>query len=346
MSRVSRLEAKGLIKPPKFLSTNIHYETIMGSVAYGVSADTSDMDLYGFCIPPKDLVWPHLAGEIPGFGTQIKKFEQYQQHHVLDQHDSILRAIVCPDCGEPVEEAKPTADFMCHSQACGTATNGPKLLASDKVVRQTGRIYDISIYSIVKYFHLCMQNNPNMIDSLFTPTTAVQHITRIGQMVRDSRKIFLHKGAWHTFKGYAYQQMHKIDIKDPTGKRRALIDKHGYDTKYGYHLVRLLNEIEQILTEGDLDLQRNTEQLKAIRRGEWPLQHLKDYFARKEVDLEALYQKSTLRWGPDEPAIKQLLLNCLEEHYGSLAEYVVVPSKEKQVIVDIQAIIDRSGILR
>ena len=63
---VLELEQKRLIGPPKWLGGNVHYLTIMGSVAYGVSADTSDVDVYGFCIPPKEVIFPHLAGEILG----------------------------------------------------------------------------------------------------------------------------------------------------------------------------------------------------------------------------------------------------------------------------------------
>jgi hypothetical protein len=39
--------------------------------------------------------------------------------------------------------------------------------------------------------------------------------------------------------------------------------------KFAYHTVRLLNEAERLLLQGDLDLQRNREQLESIRRGEW-----------------------------------------------------------------------------
>jgi len=50
---------------------------------------------------------------------------------------------------------------------------------------------------------LAMKNNPNIIDSLFTPQFCVLHTTKVGNMVRDARRSFLHKGAWHRFKGYA-----------------------------------------------------------------------------------------------------------------------------------------------
>ena len=62
----------------------MQYEVIMGSVAYGVSNDSSDMDIYAFAIPPKGMMFPHLRGEIPGFDQCAVQFEQYQQHHILD----------------------------------------------------------------------------------------------------------------------------------------------------------------------------------------------------------------------------------------------------------------------
>ena len=83
-------------------------------------------------VPSYSDVGVKAAGEIPGFDTEKKHFEQYQVHHVFD-----------PD-----------------------ELNGH------------GRTYDLQIFSIVKYFQLAMDNNPNMIDSLFTPQTCVLHITR------------------------------------------------------------------------------------------------------------------------------------------------------------------------
>jgi len=73
--------------PPKWMGTNLHYVTIMGSVAYGCnnnegerSSKVSDLDLYGFCMPPKHIIFPHLHGHIRGFGKEPENFEQFQQH--------------------------------------------------------------------------------------------------------------------------------------------------------------------------------------------------------------------------------------------------------------------------
>ena len=137
----------------------------MGSNAYGVVSDNSDLDVYGWAIPPKDMVFPHLRGEILGFGEQVQRFEQWSEHHVR-RHDD-----------------------------------------------PTSPVYDFVVYGIVTYFQLCMKCNPNMIDSLFTPRRCVLHSTSIGEMVREQRRLFLTKAAWHSFKGYAYSQMNKIGRK-------------------------------------------------------------------------------------------------------------------------------------
>ena len=195
-STVERLTRKGLITPPSWLVSNVMYETIMGSVAFGVSTDISDFDTVGFCIPPKDIVFPHLAGEILGFGRQKQRFVCYQKHHVFVKDDL-----------------------------------GGK-----------GREYDLNVYGITHYFHLCLENNPNMIDSLFTPQECVLHSTTVANMVRDKRKMFLHKGAWHRYKGYAYNQLHKMATKtaEPGSNRDAIRQKFGYDVKFAYDFVRLL----------------------------------------------------------------------------------------------------------
>ena len=39
--------------------------------------------------------------------------------------------------------------------------------------------------------------------------------------------------------------MHKMRTKEPEGKRRAIIEEFGFDVKFAYHVVRLLNEVEQ-----------------------------------------------------------------------------------------------------
>lgn len=295
-STVKQLYDKGLLSgAPDFVVNATQYEVIMGSIAYGVAENHSDMDVYGFTIPPKELVFPHLRGDIPGFDDFDVKFSQYQQHHI---HDA-------------------------------SALSGK------------GREYDLTIYSITKYCKLLMQNNPNIIDSLFVPDNCVLHMTPVAELIREQRQMFLHKGCWATFKGYAYAQMHKMRTKQPEGKRAELVKQFGYDVKFAYHVVRLLNEVEQILTEQTIDLSRNKEQLKAIRRGEWSLAEVEHYFKTKEAALEQSYQQSVLPAKPDVPQIRRLLMQCLEQHYGSLDQCIAEPEMGQQLLSDLKQLLRR-----
>lgn len=42
----------------------------MGSIACGVAEDHSDIDVYGFAIPPRDWFFPHLRGDISGVDAE------------------------------------------------------------------------------------------------------------------------------------------------------------------------------------------------------------------------------------------------------------------------------------
>ncbi len=335
---------------PGFIPENTHYLVMMGSVAYGVSDNYSDMDVYGFCIPPKEYIFPHLAGYIRGFGSPPPNFEVWQEHHIQDE--------------------------------------------------QKKRSYDVTIYGIVRYFQLVLENNPNMIDSLFVPVNCILHCTEAANLLRENKELFLHKGSWHKFKGYAFSQLNKCKTseseleltdllkierdynlphsgsyalnsqllleknvaasvrieyqkayEDVTQiKKRALITKlHGFDTKFAYHVVRLISEAEEILTEHTLTLDRyeRREMLKDIRKGNWTLQQIRDWFGHKEKELDTLYQKSTLRHSPEEGKIKQLLLNILESHYGSLDKAVVVSDNMalKNALIEISNTVNKHHLL-
>lgn len=290
------LYRKNLIHPPKWLPDNTITMVIMGSAAYGVSLDSSDLDIYGVCIPPKDMVFPHLAGEIPGFGRQIQRFEVWQEHRVKD----------------PNKETE----------------------------------YDFAVYGIVKYFQLCMENNPNMLDSLSVPRNCVIHSTQVGELIRSNRKLFFHKGCYYKLRGYSYAQLSKIRNKNNSSnpKRAADIAKNGMDTKFAYHVARLALECEQILVTHDLDLQRDRELLKSIRRGEWTFERLESWFQEKEKTLEELLVKSDLRSHPPEEEIRTLLLQCLEHHYGSLDAVVQKNPQIETLLQDLSVLIERYTI--
>lgn len=248
-------------------ATNMQYEVITGSQAYGCQVEGSDYDIYGWCIPPKQYIMPELFGYLPGFSSNIPRFDQL-----------IVKKF---------PYAKTTAEGQ--------------------------------IFNIVRFFRLCADNNPNMIDTLFVRAQCRTHCTYLGDLVHKNRELFLSKKCWHTFKGYAYSQLHKVRTKCPEGSRRAIVEKYGFDVKFAAHIVRLLYEVEQLLEYGDMDLMLHREELKSIRCGEWSLEKVERFFEDKVKHLEAVYETSKLPYSVDEEKLRVLLISCLEEFYGDLS---------------------------
>lgn len=194
-----KLVDKGLIRDyPGFIKNNIHYEVMVGSIAYGVSSDVSDVDVYGFCMPPKHILFPYSTGKIYGFGKQPEVFNQFQKHHILDK----------------VEEKE----------------------------------YDMTIYNIVRFFQLCMEANPNMVDALFVPQRCVLHCSQMGEYVRENRKLFLSKLCWYKFKGYAFSQLTKARDKNPQG----YIDITSFEKENGIPHITTIDDVQNEMNKRGL----------------------------------------------------------------------------------------------
>lgn len=204
------------------------------------------------------------------------------------------------------------------------------------------REYDVTIYSIVKYFNMAMDASPNIIDSLFVPENCILNITEIGKMIRDNRKLFVSKKIKHTYLGYAYQQMKNAQNRQPTGKRLAIIEQYGWDVKYLYHVRRLVQFAEQLMLTGELNTVKDNEVLKCIRQGLVSPEDVFSWMKEKETYLEKLYETSTIQHMPDQAAIHKLLLNCVEHKYGSIERFDKTSNKDEiNTLKEIQKLISK-----
>ena len=139
-----------------------------------------------------------------------------------------------------------------------------------------------------------------------------------------------------------YYQIYKSMVIASKRSERVKVNK--FDLKFAYHLCRLLEECQQLLMYGDMDLQQNREHLKAIRRGEVSQEDVLKWASDKERQLEKLYTETKLPDKPDENKLKQLLLNCLEYHYGSLEKCITLPDRYKTTLQEVKLLIDKAGI--
>lgn len=60
--------------------------------------------------------------------------------------------------------------------------------------------------------------------------------------------------------------------------------------------------------------------------------------------IEKLYNESKLPYSPDENKIRELLLSCLEEHYGNLNNCIVREDKTREILRQIKELVEKSGL--
>src|SRR5262245_49896664 len=69
--------------------------------------------------------------------------------------------------------------------------------------------------------------------------------------------------------------------------------------------------------------------LKSIRRGEWSMQQILEYFEKKRLDLETARAKSRRPARTDEAGMRELLLHCLESQTARCRAASACPERRK-----------------
>jgi uncharacterized protein len=200
MSFLRKFTKQGIITPPKWLDTNLAYECIMGSRAYGCHTEDSDYDIYGWAFPPKSMLFPATVGLIRGFDSE-------------------------PDVEKPLYDKQ---EFVPQGYQCG---------------------YSFTVYGISRYFKLCMDNNPNMLDSMYVPESCITHATEAARILLTNRSKFLSKEVWPRYRNYAANQIKKLKNAGNLPEVSAI---RSFEDKYNIPHITTLEEIEQELKDRGL----------------------------------------------------------------------------------------------
>jgi predicted nucleotidyltransferase len=181
--------------------------------------------------------------------------------------------------------------------------------------------WDIVVYEARKFIRLLAQGNPNVLMMLWLEPQFLLKVTLAGQLIIDSRQLFVGRHVYKAFTGYAYGQLHRMTHMAYEGhmgtKRKALVDRFGYDTKNAAHLIRLLRMGAEFLKDGFLNVKRHdAQQLLEIKRGEWTLDQVKAEAEWGFKMAEQAYHNSTLPAGPDMDEIRKLTVRVVNIGIG------------------------------
>jgi hypothetical protein len=183
--------------------------------------------------------------------------------------------------------------------------------------------WDVVSYEYRKFVKMLVSCNPNVFPMLWLKPEQYVEMHSYGKLLVENRQAFVSKKAYKSFAGYAAGQLARMEKYTTKGymgeKRRALVDKFGYDCKNAAHCVRLLRMATEFLTTGELRVFRteDAEELLDIKKGGWPLETVKAEAEKAFADIKAAAESSPLPELPDMGRVNQMVVEVLTDYVAN-----------------------------
>jgi predicted nucleotidyltransferase len=186
---------------------------------------------------------------------------------------------------------------------------------------------DLILYSLRKYLRLAAKGNPTALLPLWAPYDDLVVVTGAGEALRDLRDAFMSQEAVERFLGYMHSQHERMlgrGRRSNVPNRPELIERHGWDVKYGSHALRLAYEGHEIAQRGRLTLPMPDdarEHVLAVKRGEIPQAEVSRCIDELEARVRALLDlaRTPLPEKPDWARISRFSQEAHLNHWGVAA---------------------------
>ena len=166
---------------------------------------------------------------------------------------------------------------------------------------------DVCLYSLRKWAGMAAKGNPSALHFVFAKET---FSTPWWDRAVKQRDLFASRRHVTPFLKFADDQMGRLCGRkgQKSIHRAALEQKHGYDTKYAMHVVRLYLEAKEYMETGAITLPNpNVDLLIAIRQGKYKLFQIEAMGKQLEAEALAAQAKSKLPEAVDLNAIGNLI---------------------------------------
>ncbi len=176
-----------------------------------------------------------------------------------------------------------------------------------------GDNYEGSIYSVWKLASMFAEGNPTILCLMFADPIRDDY----GICTDSFRSMVASRKSGHRFMKYMEaQRKSMIGQRAKHVQRLELIDKHGFDTKFAGHLIRLGYQGVEFLTTGRITLplpEHQRQVVLGIRNGEWPM----DGVIGASEELEAEMMDALVTTNLPEEADWDSLNEWVVERYRS-----------------------------
>ncbi len=179
-------------------------------------------------------------------------------------------------------------------------------------------VWDVVLYDVRKFVNLLVKQNPNVLCMLYLRPEDYLYLSEAGERLIANRSLFKSKQLFYdSFIGYTKGQFYRMSHHqaDPKrgfmgAKRKALVEKYGYNSKNAAHAYRLLAMGIEFLQNGEMQVFRtqDAELIKDIKRGKWTLQQINECVDEGFKKAEEAFKISKLPETIDLEAVDNLLV--------------------------------------
>lgn len=183
-------------------------------------------------------------------------------------------------------------------------------------------VWDVVLYELQKFTGLLVKQNPNVLCMLWLEPEDYLLTTPEGETLVNCRNAFrAAKPAYESIVGYAQGQLRRMTHIATTGegttrlgaKRKALVEKFGYDTKNAAHLVRLLHMGIEYLRDGTLKVRRTADRdlILDIKSGKWELAEVQIYAQSLFAQAHEAFKSTSLPEAVDFNLVNDITLDLV-----------------------------------
>lgn len=286
-----------------------------GSHAYGLNTPTSDLDIKGICIEPKEYFF--------GFA---KNFEQHIQEASKGyEHDLVIYSFkkfakLATDCNPTIVECLFVQDqdiLFCNSYGQEIRDFRQNFLSSK--AKHTFLGFAHSQLKRIKTHRAWLRNPPSeppsrkefglpetmgMTKAEIGAFEALEKRAMVEELSKEAIVLYTKEKAYKNKK--AEWDSYQTWLRQRNPVRAEMEAKFGFDGKFALHMIRLYRTCKELLETGQLNVKRtwDREDLLSIRAGAWTFERLVEEAERLEAECDELYKTSTVL--PKSPNVNKI----------------------------------------
>ena len=304
-------------------------EYMVGSKLYGTDTPTSDTDYSGVFMPNDDMVFGFERAEEVDLGVKSKREDGKNDENAVDRIVYELRKFVklaLENNPNILEQLFVNKKNLVFSNEYGNELLRNAYLFPHKGLKEKflGYAFSQKHKMVIRTDNYHALENAN--EWLEENVKTVEDSKKLLVEILDKRLPFMSVKGDNILMGDLNFQRHfmlrkvKKMIAERLSKatnRKDLLTRHGYDTKFASHLVRLMLEGKELLSTGRLEFPlRYAQTILDVKLGKWKMTEVLEYAEELEQNVVDAVELSALPKRPRYNEVQELVKRLLKDFHG------------------------------